>query len=525
MGKTIDEKELEIQEINKLKVQLDLANNEIQKIKKDMELLKRAININNKDIKDADLKALEDNKSGLEFVIEDEKKEDGIKDEKINTQNNEIIEFELNKEEEEKSEKLTDITVEEIDSEIQLSLKKISGEIERELENIANEIVKEDDEKAELKDEEGKNLKKQLEDKNQYIENNLLEDTENDNLNEENELKINLDEDLHKNKTTNSKDTIESVEEIIGQIESKMNEEANKESLSLLKNIKNSFIENNNYECIIALNKFMDNIKHIEKYLTSKDIIMLMYLGYFYEKLNNLLEKSKKVNEFYISENEESKLLRFIILEKGFPINKDANSCVEEMLNNKNLFNSLETMVKGNIIERIHNIAYKKFDEVFSIKDIVHGEDIINIKAWVKKKDKLGWKLVEGLYSNGTNKLYMLESAISILNLNYNKERIVSNNLESNVSVKSIKKAEVKEKNSTENIKLDNDPLVKNIEIEENNKNQSNINNTCKIDKNKILKEVKEKVKEENIGDDENDYGWRNLKNKIFSKFKRSDKE
>ena len=99
MGKTIDEKELEIQEINKLKVQLDLANNEIQKIKKDMELLKRAININNKDIKDADLKDLEDNKSELEFVIEDEKKEDGIKDEKINTQNNEIIEFELNKEE------------------------------------------------------------------------------------------------------------------------------------------------------------------------------------------------------------------------------------------------------------------------------------------------------------------------------------------------------------------------------------------------------------------------------------------
>ena len=82
MGKTIDEKELEIQEINKLKVQLDLANNEIQKIKKDMELLKRAININNKDIKDADLKDLEDNKSGLEFVIEDEKKEDSIKDRK-----------------------------------------------------------------------------------------------------------------------------------------------------------------------------------------------------------------------------------------------------------------------------------------------------------------------------------------------------------------------------------------------------------------------------------------------------------
>ncbi len=40
----------------------------------------------------------------------------------------------------------------------------------------------------------------------------------------------------------------------------------------------------------------------------------------------------------------------------------------------------------------------------------------------------------------------MLESAISILNLNYNKERIVSNNLESNVSVKSIKKQKLKKR-------------------------------------------------------------------------------
>ena len=58
------------------------------------------------------------------------------------------------------------------------------------------------------------------------------------------------------------------------------------------------------------------------------------------------------------------------------------------MLNNKKLFNSLETMVKGNIIERIHNIAYKKFDEVFSIKDIVHGEDIINIvKEYIQENN------------------------------------------------------------------------------------------------------------------------------------------
>ena len=45
------------------------------------------------------------------------------------------------------------------------------------------------------------------------------------------------------------------------------------------------------------------------------------------------------------------------------------------------------------------------------------------------------------------------------------------------------------------------------------------------IEEHGIKLHEEEKVKEENIGDDENDYGWRNLKNKIFSKFKRSDKE
>lgn len=512
MGKTIDEKELEIQEINKLKVQLDLANNEIQKIKKDMELLKRAININNKDIKDADLKDLEDNKSGLEFVIEDEKKEDGIKDEKINTQNNEIIEFELNKEEEEKSEKLTDITVEEIDSEIQLSLKKISGEIERELENIANEIVKEDDEKAELKDEEGKNLKKQLEDKNQYIENNLLEDTENDNLNEENELKINLDEDLHKNKTTNSKDTIESVEEIIGQIESKMNEEANKESLSLLKNIKNSFIENNNYECIITLNKIIDEISEIEQELVNEDKIVLLYLSYFYDKLNDLLEKSEIINEFYISENEESKLLKMIIDEKEFDLNQEVDLSVNNILKkNKKIFNSLETIIKVNIIEKINNIIYKNFDEVFSINDIAYGVDTLNIKAWVKKKDEVKWKLVEGLYSSDNNKLYMLESAISILKLNYDNTSKPTIEEDSNILKKEVAKKNI---NSQVNYIESNKMQIKNEDI----------NSTLKIERDEIIK-AKPAIKSKDIDNNDSKHGWGKLKNMIFRKNKKENKK
>ena len=50
MGKAIDEKHLDIQEIEKLKINLALANTEIKKLKKDIEILKKAVNIDVKNI-------------------------------------------------------------------------------------------------------------------------------------------------------------------------------------------------------------------------------------------------------------------------------------------------------------------------------------------------------------------------------------------------------------------------------------------------------------------------------------------
>ena len=92
--------------------------------------------------------------------------------------------------------------------------------------------------------------------------------------------------------------------------------------------LKEVFEKSANYPQIEGL-----NIKSFlpEKYLTSKDIIMLIYLGYFYEKLNNLLEKSKKVNEFYISENEESKLLRFSCLCLTLKLTRFENICNDSL--------------------------------------------------------------------------------------------------------------------------------------------------------------------------------------------------
>ena len=61
------------------------------------------------------------------------------------------------------------------------------------------------------------------------------------------------------------------------------------------------------------------------------------------------------------------------------------------------------------------------FEEVYSVKDLKYGQENITLKAWVKEKEKMEYRLVEGLYCNTTEKLYMLESSIYVLGLNIKK--------------------------------------------------------------------------------------------------------
>ena len=50
-----------------------------------------------------------------------------------------------------------------------------------------------------------------------------------------------------------------------------------------------------------------------------------------------------------------------------------------------------------------------------------YGEENITLKAWVKEREQNKYRLVEGLYCNTTEKLYMLESSICVLGLNVKK--------------------------------------------------------------------------------------------------------
>ncbi len=134
------------------------------------------------------------------------------------------------------------------------------------------------------------------------------------------------------------------------------------------------------------LNEILGKIEFIEANITNEEKILLLYLGYFYNKLEELLEKSNVINEFYYSDVNEVKLLIMLIQEKEYPIYQQVKETVSmKIIDNKNLFNGLDTILRGKIIDKIKSISYKLF---------------------------------EGLYSNTTEKLYMLESSIYVLGLN-----------------------------------------------------------------------------------------------------------
>lgn len=326
-------------------------------------------------------------------------------------------------------------------------LLKIIEEKEIQIENqkLKLQLANEEIEKIKI---ELRELKRDISDSIIDRVDNILEEKKSDSFRRSDEKGNNIsieivevDEDkyIDENKTIDEGESIEeSINKIMNEVtnyeeEKKINEiateelvvntieeeEKSEDKLILIENLKSVFIENKNYESIEILNEILDNIKIIETNIIDEEKILLVYFGYFYNKLEELLEKSKVINEFYHSDVNEINILTMLIEEKEYPIYQQVKETVSmEIIDNKKLFNGLDTILRGRIIDKIKNVSYKVFDGVYSIKDIKIGEESITLKAWVKEKDKENYKLVEGLYCNTTEKLYMLESSIYVLGLN-----------------------------------------------------------------------------------------------------------
>ena len=250
------------------------------------------------------------------------------------------------------------------------------------------------------------------------------------------------------------------------------------DEITLIENIKIAFIENNNYKVLDILNSILDNKDYVEVNFTKEEKIILLYLGYFYNKLEGLLKKYESIKEYYNSEDSEVTLLKSLIEEKNYPIYKAIKETIANKMKSDNkLFKGLDTLIRVRIIDKIINIAYMTFEEVYSVKDLKYGQENITLKAWVKEKEKTEYRLVEGLYCNTTEKLYMLESSICVLGLNIKKvideeinnvkyeNKVYYKNEQTNCSIKEEEKKVIS--NYKENPDKDNDYIEEYDDIDE----------------------------------------------------------
>ncbi len=269
-------------------------------------------------------------------------------------------------------------------------------------------------------------------------------------------------------------------------------EEKEEDELTLIERLKLVFIENKDSDIKQILDEILNSIIDIEDTLRFENKIFLLYISYFYNKLDELLNKSKAINECYNLENDEVNLLKMIIKEKEYSLYNEEKEIVSNIVkDNKNLFINLDAIVRGRIIDKIKNTSYKAFEGVYSVKDLMYGEKNITLKAWVKEKENDTYRLVEGLYSNNTDKLYMLEVSIGILGLN----------------IKKLTDDELKDLNS-QNYKVE-DKMYK----EEKSNSTNDLEKTCKI----------EKIKEENyiVKRNNNKNVWKKLKEALGLKPKK----
>lgn len=269
-------------------------------------------------------------------------------------------------------------------------------------------------------------------------------------------------------------------------------EEKEEDELTLIERLKLVFIENKDSDIKQILDEILNSIIDIEDTLRFENKIFLLYISYFYNKLDELLNKSKAINECYNLENDEVNLLKMIIKEKEYSLYNEEKEIVSNIVkDNKNLFINLDAIVRGRIIDKIKNTSYKAFEGVYSVKDLMYGEKNITLKAWVKEKENDTYRLVEGLYSNNTDKLYMLEVSIGILGLN----------------IKKLTDDELKDLNS-QNYKFE-DKMYK----EEKSNSTNDLEKTCKIEKIKEEQYIIKKDKDKNV--------WKKLKGALGLKPKK----
>ncbi len=176
-------------------------------------------------------------------------------------------------------------------------------------------------------------------------------------------------------------------------------------------------------------------------------MMVIMYLSYIYDRLQVILGTSSMANNYYSSLNKEAKLLKIISQEENCkPYARIDESTQSYISKEKDLFNKLDIKLKKRIIENLYDMSYKTFNGVYKESDMELEDSTINIKAWVKEENDVSWKLINAIYSQKNERIYLPENMIKILGLKINKNEIYTNVELIDFNIRRIKEVFLEEK-------------------------------------------------------------------------------
>ena len=168
--------------------------------------------------------------------------------------------------------------------------------------------------------------------------------------------------------------------------------------------IQLAYLKNDNELLDNLINEIIDiDSLKIEK----NKIISLLYIGFFRERLEELLYLNEEIWSYYIdNNNEEAYLLK--LLQKELNSDEIRKETVQNYISkNKHLFLYLDEELKDKIISDIKSLTYKSFLEVYPDNLIEKNDKCEDIKAWIKMEYMKYWYLVSGKYSSSTGRFYM----------------------------------------------------------------------------------------------------------------------
>lgn len=242
---------------------------------------------------------------------------------------------------------------------------------------------------------------------------------------------------IYKDKIQKDKEYIELLETKVKELESyrekginsinQINEKSiiNKQtSFSSIEELKEAFLNDSNTITFIIA-KIMPKLSTLGYRINEGDILFLICVAYFNNKLKEITRKSKVV-ENYLKDNYVLEKL-FIILdaEKKCKVNSKKDICfMNYMKENINIFDILDESIRLKIIEEFEINAYIVFEKVDSLKNCYGNSYRI---GWLKDKSSNKWILLDEPYSDAKNTVYLETGLIEKLGYNeFTKEKEVS---------------------------------------------------------------------------------------------------